>query len=66
MHTSINGFPAIYRIARPCEGGHSEKFHPWNFSNRKAKNAIFALLHFSKGYLFEKCAAYPYTAGHFE
>ncbi|MGH8658444.1 MAG: hypothetical protein ACREV4_08215, partial [Gammaproteobacteria bacterium] len=46
--------------------GHFEKFHPWNFSHRKAKNASFALLHFSNSHLFEKWAAYPYAAGHFE
>ncbi|MGH8593343.1 MAG: hypothetical protein ACREV3_05655, partial [Gammaproteobacteria bacterium] len=33
---------------------------------RKIPSAEFfeALLHFSFSYLFEKCAAYPYTTGH--
>ncbi len=30
---------------RPENLGHFEKFHPWIFSNRQAKNAIFASLH---------------------
>ncbi len=29
---------------------------PWPFSARKAKNAVFALLHFSNTSVFEKCA----------
>jgi len=36
------------------------------FFESQSKNAIFASLHFSNSYLFENCAAYPYTAGHFE
>ncbi len=35
---------------------------PWPFSARKAKNAVFALLHFSNTYVFEKCAVPPCTA----
>ncbi|MGH8625214.1 MAG: glycosyltransferase family 4 protein [Gammaproteobacteria bacterium] len=28
--------------------GHSEKFFPWNFSQRETKNGMFAFLHYSK------------------
>ncbi len=35
---------------------------PWPFSARKAKSAVFALLHFSNTSVLEKCAVPPCTA----
>jgi hypothetical protein len=43
--------------------GSSESVHPGLFRARKAKDAAFALLHFSNRSRFEKCRRIPMPGG---